>query len=191
MLLLGTQLGEFFGREELLLLKEESDSKVRSLERQCGDLQSAIQQLSEDFHKVRFANASLLRMLPANLHYNCGRHVQKRSKPRVNVFFFSRSERCRLWNHPCRPCSLDTTASGYSSRRSELSQAGGGAVLWERSACLNSSLSSCPVHITRLMWWWRRRSGCWRSFRRRRCLWRGACRETSARTSICRSSSRR
>ncbi|CAF90125.1 unnamed protein product [Tetraodon nigroviridis] len=38
-------------REELLLLKEESDSKVRSLERQCGDLQSAIQQLSEDFHK--------------------------------------------------------------------------------------------------------------------------------------------
>uniref|UniRef100_H3CBB2 Golgin subfamily A member 1 n=1 Tax=Tetraodon nigroviridis TaxID=99883 RepID=H3CBB2_TETNG len=39
-------------REELLLLKEESDSKVRSLERQCGDLQSAIQQLSEDFHKA-------------------------------------------------------------------------------------------------------------------------------------------
>lgn len=33
-------------------MKEESDKKVRSLEGQCGDLQSVIQQLSEDFHKV-------------------------------------------------------------------------------------------------------------------------------------------
>lgn len=48
----------FFCSEELLLLKEESDKKVRSLEGQCGDLQSVIQQLSEDFQKVRFENTS-------------------------------------------------------------------------------------------------------------------------------------
>lgn len=39
-------------REELLLLKEESDEKVRRLEGRCGELQSVIQQASEDFQKV-------------------------------------------------------------------------------------------------------------------------------------------
>lgn len=51
-----------FCREELLLMKEESDKKIRSLEGQCGDLQAAIQQLSDDFQKVRFESTSLLRM---------------------------------------------------------------------------------------------------------------------------------
>lgn len=44
-------------------MKEESDKKVRSLEGQCGDLQSVIRQLSDDFQKVRFESTSLLRML--------------------------------------------------------------------------------------------------------------------------------
>lgn len=44
-------------------MKEESDKKVRSLEGQCGDLQSVIQQVSDDFQKVRFEHTSLLLVL--------------------------------------------------------------------------------------------------------------------------------
>lgn len=39
-------------REELLLLREEADKKISELEGQCQELQSVIQQVSEDFQKV-------------------------------------------------------------------------------------------------------------------------------------------
>lgn len=38
-------------REELLLLREEADKKISELEQQCRELQSVIQQVSEDFQK--------------------------------------------------------------------------------------------------------------------------------------------
>lgn len=41
-------------------MKEESDKKVRRLEGQCGDLQSVVQQLSDDFQKVEFEKLSVL-----------------------------------------------------------------------------------------------------------------------------------
>ena len=40
-------------REELQLLREEADKKISELEGRCQDLQSVIQQVSEDFQKVR------------------------------------------------------------------------------------------------------------------------------------------
>lgn len=39
-------------REELLLLKHDADTKIKKLEGQCQELQSVIQQVSEDFQKV-------------------------------------------------------------------------------------------------------------------------------------------
>lgn len=45
-----------FCREELLLLKEESDTKVRGLEGRCEELQEVFQKVSEDHQKVGFEN---------------------------------------------------------------------------------------------------------------------------------------
>lgn len=39
-------------REDLLLLREEADKKIGELEGRCQELQSVIQQVSEDFQKV-------------------------------------------------------------------------------------------------------------------------------------------
>lgn len=39
-------------REELLLLKQDADTRIKKLEGQCQELQSVIQQVSEDFQKV-------------------------------------------------------------------------------------------------------------------------------------------
>lgn len=47
-------------------MKEESDKKVRRLEGQCGDLQSVVQQLSDDFQKVEFEKLSVLCTLRAS-----------------------------------------------------------------------------------------------------------------------------
>lgn len=44
-------------------MKEESDKKIISLEGQCGDLQTVIQQVSDDFQKVRFKNTFPLHAL--------------------------------------------------------------------------------------------------------------------------------
>lgn len=53
------ELLSLFCREELLLLKEESDKKVRGLEGQCVELQSVLQQVSDDFQKVSGDNTPL------------------------------------------------------------------------------------------------------------------------------------
>lgn len=42
-------------REELLLLREEADKKNSELEGRCQELQSVIQQVSEDFQKVSYS----------------------------------------------------------------------------------------------------------------------------------------
>lgn len=46
-------------REELLLLREEADKKVGELEGRCQELQSVIQQVSEDFRKVSTEHTTL------------------------------------------------------------------------------------------------------------------------------------
>lgn len=46
-------------REELLLLREEADKKVGELEGRCQELQSVIQQVSEDFQKVSTEDTTL------------------------------------------------------------------------------------------------------------------------------------
>lgn len=46
-------------REELLLLREEADKKVGELEGRCQELQSVIQQVSEDFQKVSTERTTL------------------------------------------------------------------------------------------------------------------------------------
>uniref|UniRef100_A0A669ELD6 Golgin subfamily A member 1 n=1 Tax=Oreochromis niloticus TaxID=8128 RepID=A0A669ELD6_ORENI len=51
-------------REELLLLREEADKKVGELEGQCQELQSVIQQVSEDFQKSQ----SMVSTLEKSLH---------------------------------------------------------------------------------------------------------------------------
>ncbi|XP_034451643.1 golgin subfamily A member 1 isoform X2 [Hippoglossus hippoglossus] len=51
-------------REELLLLREEADKKISELEGQCQDLQSVIQQVSEDFQKSQ----SMVSALEKSLH---------------------------------------------------------------------------------------------------------------------------
>lgn len=52
-------------REELLLLREEADKKVGELEGQCQELQSVIQQVSEDFQKVSTLLLLLLLLPPS------------------------------------------------------------------------------------------------------------------------------
>uniref|UniRef100_A0A3Q3Q6P9 Golgin subfamily A member 1 n=1 Tax=Monopterus albus TaxID=43700 RepID=A0A3Q3Q6P9_MONAL len=52
-------------REELLLLREEADRKISELEVQCQDLQSVIQQVSEDFQKVCFCITNCTKFLYA------------------------------------------------------------------------------------------------------------------------------
>uniref|UniRef100_A0A672HLQ9 Golgin subfamily A member 1 n=1 Tax=Salarias fasciatus TaxID=181472 RepID=A0A672HLQ9_SALFA len=51
-------------REELLLLREEADKKISELEARCQDLQSVIQQVSEDFQKSQ----SMVSALEKSLH---------------------------------------------------------------------------------------------------------------------------
>ncbi|XP_028269028.1 golgin subfamily A member 1 isoform X4 [Parambassis ranga] len=51
-------------REELLLLREEADKKISELEGQCQELQSVIQQVSEDFQKSQ----SMVSNLEKSLH---------------------------------------------------------------------------------------------------------------------------
>uniref|UniRef100_A0AAQ5YU51 Golgin subfamily A member 1 n=1 Tax=Amphiprion ocellaris TaxID=80972 RepID=A0AAQ5YU51_AMPOC len=51
-------------REELLLLREEADKKIGELEGRCKDLQSVIQQVSEDFQKSQ----SMVSTLDKSLH---------------------------------------------------------------------------------------------------------------------------
>ncbi|XP_005733672.1 golgin subfamily A member 1 isoform X2 [Pundamilia nyererei] len=51
-------------REELLLLREEADKKVGELEGRCQELQSVIQQVSEDFRKSQ----SMVSTLEKSLH---------------------------------------------------------------------------------------------------------------------------
>ncbi|XP_055360242.1 golgin subfamily A member 1 isoform X2 [Betta splendens] len=51
-------------REELLLLREEADKKIGELEGRCQDLQSVIQQVSEDFQKSQ----SMVSTLEKSLH---------------------------------------------------------------------------------------------------------------------------
>ncbi|XP_012776603.2 golgin subfamily A member 1 isoform X3 [Maylandia zebra] len=51
-------------REELLLLREEADKKVGELEGRCQELQSVIQQVSEDFQKSQ----SMVSTLEKSLH---------------------------------------------------------------------------------------------------------------------------
>ncbi|XP_053277654.1 golgin subfamily A member 1 isoform X2 [Pleuronectes platessa] len=51
-------------REELLLLREEADKKILELEGQCQELQSVIQQVSEDFQKSQ----SMVSALEKSLH---------------------------------------------------------------------------------------------------------------------------
>ncbi|KAF3696277.1 Golgin subfamily A member 1 Golgin-97 [Channa argus] len=51
-------------REELLLLREEADKKISELEGRCQELQSVIQQVSEDFQKSQ----SMASMLEKSLH---------------------------------------------------------------------------------------------------------------------------
>ncbi|XP_047448488.1 golgin subfamily A member 1 isoform X1 [Mugil cephalus] len=51
-------------REEMLLLREEADKKVSELEGRCQDLQSVIQQVSEDFQKSQ----SMVSTLEKSLH---------------------------------------------------------------------------------------------------------------------------
>uniref|UniRef100_A0A3P8T416 Golgin subfamily A member 1 n=1 Tax=Amphiprion percula TaxID=161767 RepID=A0A3P8T416_AMPPE len=51
-------------REELLLLREEADKKIGELEGRCQDLQSVIQQVSEDFQKSQ----SMVSTLDKSLH---------------------------------------------------------------------------------------------------------------------------
>nr|XP_020454901.1 golgin subfamily A member 1 isoform X2 [Monopterus albus] len=50
-------------REELLLLREEADRKISELEVQCQDLQSVIQQVSEDFQKSQSMVSTLQKSL--------------------------------------------------------------------------------------------------------------------------------
>ncbi|XP_073322114.1 golgin subfamily A member 1 isoform X1 [Pagrus major] len=50
-------------REELLLLREEADKKISELERKCQELQSVIQQVSEDFQKSQSMVSTLERSL--------------------------------------------------------------------------------------------------------------------------------
>ncbi|XP_041793916.1 golgin subfamily A member 1 isoform X2 [Chelmon rostratus] len=50
-------------REELLLLREEADTKISELEGQCQELQSVIQQVSEDFQKSQSMASTLERSL--------------------------------------------------------------------------------------------------------------------------------
>ncbi|XP_020501120.1 golgin subfamily A member 1 isoform X3 [Labrus bergylta] len=50
-------------REELLLLREEADKKVSELEGRCQELQSVIQQVSEDFQKSQSMVSTLERSL--------------------------------------------------------------------------------------------------------------------------------
>ncbi|XP_029295561.1 golgin subfamily A member 1 isoform X2 [Cottoperca gobio] len=51
-------------REELLLLREEADKKMSKLERRCQELQSVLQQVSEDFQKSQ----SMVPTLERSLH---------------------------------------------------------------------------------------------------------------------------
>ncbi|KAM6930958.1 golgin subfamily A member 1 [Xenentodon cancila] len=57
-------------REELQLLREEADTKISELERRCQDLQSVIQQVSEDFQKSQ----SMVTALEKSLHDLQGEH---------------------------------------------------------------------------------------------------------------------
>ncbi|XP_030273212.1 golgin subfamily A member 1 isoform X4 [Sparus aurata] len=50
-------------REELLLLREEADKKISELEGKCQELQSVIQQVSEDFQKSQSMVSTLERSL--------------------------------------------------------------------------------------------------------------------------------
>ncbi|KAK2837087.1 hypothetical protein Q5P01_014299 [Channa striata] len=50
-------------REELLLLREEADKKISELEGRCQDLQSVIQQVSEDFQKSQSVASMLEKSL--------------------------------------------------------------------------------------------------------------------------------
>ncbi|XP_070760785.1 golgin subfamily A member 1 isoform X2 [Enoplosus armatus] len=50
-------------REELLLLREDADKKIRELEGQCRELRAVIQQVSEDFQKSQSMVSTLERSL--------------------------------------------------------------------------------------------------------------------------------
>lgn len=50
-------------REELLLLREESDKKIMDLESRCGELQAVIKQVSEDFQQSQNTASSLEKSL--------------------------------------------------------------------------------------------------------------------------------